>query len=181
MKIAAIDWGKDIIGILDMEDNSYHPFYKNDKPKAIKELVKFDVLVTFAGEGADIPNIESETGKSMKESGFKGIHIDMSEVCYPNVRGSDLYDTYHKNLNSGRYPCDKLKILTGTYTVIGRPSSDDDLESVEHYINRNWSDCFQAMSLFYSWVKNDLDGEVYCSDKLAADFGLENVKLFNYN
>lgn len=177
MKIAAWDYGKDIVGLLDLESNVYSYFYKEDKPKAIHELLKYDVLVTFDGIISDAKKLEKEMGKSFMELGFAGIQIDTSDICYPNIPGSELMDCYYKNLNEGRIPIRDDDVLIGSYGLVGSEGEEDPYRlKEEHYIDDNWSDCFMAMSLFVSWIRGELDGEVCWSDTKPADFGLSNLK-----
>jgi hypothetical protein len=175
MKIAAWDWGTEIIGVLDFEKNDYQIFHKDEKKLAIHTLIKYDVLITFSGTGKDISETEKEHGTSLKDMGFSGIHIDMSDICYPNVLGSDCQDTFLKNLNEGHVIAKPGKILRGSVCLVGEndSKSDSDWKCEQHYINDNWFDCFKALSLFVSWMNERLDSEVYFSRVTPNDFNLK--------
>jgi RNase_H superfamily len=87
------DYGTSIIGIYSVRQRKYRPYYGEARIKAAQRLVRADCIVSFNGEGYDLPELSKFLGEYPKPQQ----HIDMMVICWnEGFFGRGLRDIYRQ-------------------------------------------------------------------------------------
>ncbi|PSJ18149.1 ribonuclease H-like domain-containing protein [Nitrosomonas supralitoralis] len=129
-KILVVDVGESIIGIQPVKFGRYIPYYGDKRVRALERLEDAGEVVTYNGNEYDIREL-NKLSIRLRNTDFimRGIHTDMRELCWPNIWGSNLRDTYK------RY----CSIKT---------------EFPDTYEGSNRSDVFRTLHLWRYWKKH---------------------------
>lgn len=130
MKTLVVDVGQSIIGIQPVRFGRYIPYYGDKRIRALERLEEADEIVTYNGNEYDISELNKiSTCLRGKPFTTLGGHIDMREICWPNIWGSNLTDTFKK------------------YCIEQR-------EFPKTYEGSNNSDVFMTLCLWRYWKKH---------------------------
>jgi hypothetical protein len=129
-KILVVDLGQAIIGIQPVKFGKYIPYYGDKRIRAIERLERADEIITYNGKRYDLDELDKLSNLlRYKKFSFSGIHTDMREICWPNILGSNLKNTYERYCNVKK-------------------------EFPETYEGSNRSDVFMTLSLWRYWKEN---------------------------
>jgi hypothetical protein len=94
-----IDTGVDIVGVYSVADGVYTPYRGPSIRQAIARIQQADVVVTYNGNRYDLQELAGFAGlEAGKQLQMRGKHVDMREVCWPGILGSNLSRTYSRHL-----------------------------------------------------------------------------------
>lgn len=146
--VLAFDWGTSIIGILDVNRNTYTPYrFKTGMLEGARRIATCrGTIVSFNGNGYDLIEIAKILGVPKLKLTEGCRHDDMAEVVsrtrWPPepgtspIWGQNLEDTYQY------YFPDDAPIAPAALT--------------DGYIINNWRDCYMPAELWKKWKRNDL-------------------------
>lgn len=145
----AFDWGKHIIGILDINTGLYTPYRTKDEIVRGAERIVSSTgnVVSFNGNVRDLVEIAKILGvPSGEELAIRGVHNDMLEITsiirYPPrdgtgyINGPGLDATFEH--------------FFGKLEIKSPPHINDDYEI------SNWKDCYKTAELWKKWRRGEL-------------------------
>jgi len=158
-QVLAFDWGRNIIGILNVKTNRYYAYLHEARMiRAAKKIVSSPgTIVSFNGSRRDLPELAKilDVG-SVTELRMCGKHDDMLEITssirWPPdpgtkpILGTNLSTTY-SHFFGKEFP-KRPEYLPEEY-------DGDELE----YVVCNWRDCFMAAALWKKWKRGELTAD----------------------
>jgi len=148
-KVLAFDLGTSVVGILDVNGNTYIPYrYGTEMIEGAKRIISsMGAIVSFNGNGYDLMEMAKILGQSsVADLNISAEHNDMmkitSDIRWPpdsgtaSILGPGLLETY-------RY-------YFGDEQAIPPAHLQDD------YIIANWRDCYMTAELWKKWKRGEL-------------------------
>lgn len=99
MTTLIIDVGQDIAGVSPGEEWNYIPYRGDAISSAIQRIQTADEVVTYSGfDFVDLMELGKFVGLSLGQTlPLKGMHTDMSRICWPGIIGSSLRNTHFRS------------------------------------------------------------------------------------
>jgi CRISPR/Cas system-associated protein Cas10 (large subunit of type III CRISPR-Cas system) len=103
MSILVFDVGENIIGVQNTNGGRYIPYRGEKRINAIERLEKAHEIVTYNGNLYDLKKV-NELSHSLRGFSFTPPkkHTDIREEYWPNIWGSNLYNTFKENIKKSR-------------------------------------------------------------------------------
>ena len=148
-EVLAFDWGTEVIGVLDVNGNTYTAYrYGKDMVEGAKRIISTaGTIVSFSGNHRDLIEIAKILGfSSIAEMNVRGTHDDMQEITsdvrWPpdpgssSILGPGLAANYRHYFGE-RPPIPPVNIQDG-------------------YLISNWRDCYMTAELWRKWKRGEL-------------------------
>jgi hypothetical protein len=147
--VLAFDWGIDIVGVLDVNADSYRAYRtRSERIEGARRIVECaGIIISFNGDGCDLVELSKILGLSSRaDLTLKGTHHDMmpivSAIRWPPdpgtapITGPNLLETYQHYFGA----------------VFPVPSS----HLTDQYEISNWYDCKMTAELWNRWQRAEL-------------------------
>ena len=98
--VVVVDAGESIVGVYGVAEAVYTAYRGKEMIRAVLRVQEADELVTYNGNRYDLKRLSEIAAQSSRQFVLSGEHSDMQDICWGNILGSNLYNTYVRCVGS---------------------------------------------------------------------------------